>query len=71
MNLSDTLFTAVAVGVGLGVGFGVGAHHGKMGFVVGFVGAVACVFILFTVVRVLLPRGSLRRIRKGRNQPQG
>jgi len=55
MNQSDTLLTALAVGIGLGAGFWAGAEHGKIGFVGGFLGGIACVFIVFTLVRLPIP----------------
>ena len=56
MNLHDTLFMSSALGAGVGLGICSARHHGIVGFILGFAGGIATIFILLGVVTLLLPK---------------
>lgn len=64
MDRSDVIFLVVALSAGLGAGYWGGAEAGKIGFVVCFLSALVGVFVLFTVVRALIPDMNTRARRE-------
>ena len=61
---SDTLFLVLAVSISLVAGFVAGAKHGRMGALFGLLGGFTAVFLIFSILRTLLPDRPLPKNRK-------
>ena len=56
MNFADLRFVVISIGAGVGLGAALAAKHGFLGFIIGFVIAVAAMMLLLGLVRVISRR---------------